>query len=131
MNLPAVVAAWLREDDAISDRLNDRVYTVLPKTTPEKPVALVSRIGGSPLIPDTVRLWEALIQVSVWADRKAEVADLSDLIVQALHDLPGRTYRGVHVSKVEFVSIVSDMDTSADPAVPRVLIRFYLNARAV
>lgn len=131
MNVPALVSAWLREDEAVAERLGDRAYTVLPATGVKMPAARIARVAGGPITSKPVTAWEVLVQIEVWADRKAEVADLTDLIVQAVADMPGRTFQGATFSAVRFVSIMSAADTTTTPPRPRNIVRFYLTARPI
>lgn len=76
-NTAALLSHFLREQPEVADMVDDRVYTILPKTK-TYPVVRVSRIGGTSATH--VHWLDApLFQVDVWADTSAVAFDVAEM----------------------------------------------------
>lgn len=83
-DIEAVVCRALKDADVCSGR----VYSEIP-TNPTWPIAVVQRLGGTPV--ERHRIDQARIQIDVWADDKATARDEADAARVAAHELEGTT----------------------------------------
>lgn len=104
--------------------------SVLP-SSPTRPNAVVTRVGGSPVVKWAVD--QAVLQIDVWGSTKQQARDTAARAVTLLYQMPGRAGadQGACVSDVDVVlGLTWQPDDVQNPPVPRYLFTVSVTLRA-
>lgn len=74
-DIEMLVSRFLREQEEITDLVDDRVYTVVPKD-PTWPLLRLQRVAGAPVLSRPLHVDAPTIQLDAYADTKAEAHTL-------------------------------------------------------
>jgi hypothetical protein len=119
VDVERIVSQFLRANTAVTELVDDRVYSELPKAA-EWPAVRLNRVGGGPAT-QPARLDLARIQIDVWGGTKANARTIAATVLAVLGDeLPGVYDGGVSVvTAVRLGTLRYSPDETFTPAKPR------------
>lgn len=119
-DIERLVIEWALEVDALTDLVDDRIYSAVPNS-PTFPLIRVMRWGGVP--PQRLHwLDQASLQIDVWGGRKAEASEVARTFAAHIaNTLVGTHTLGV-VTAVEVGGPRWEPDASYTNAKPRYIV---------
>jgi hypothetical protein len=114
-----VTVTYLRRDGSrVADLVDDRVYTVVPKSA-QFPLLRVVRFGGGPAMSAPLHLRNPALQLDAYGGSKADARRVLDTALAELADIAYHTHTGAVVTGVTFGAERYLPDNDYDPAKPR------------
>jgi hypothetical protein len=118
-DVEAIASPWLRDRDRVTDIVDQRVYTAIPKS-PVFPLVRLTLIDERQVYQPR-HLTSTLLQLDCYGGPKATARDLADAVADELaNNFPGAHEGGV-VTSVECALRYLPDDTY-DPAKPRYVV---------
>lgn len=117
-DVEALVSRFLRDQEEISDLVDDRVYTAVPEK-PTFPLLLVRRVSGAAVTSRPLHVDAAVLQLDAYGGSKSDARELAETARAVLAARLAGTHDLGVVSGVRFGAMSWLPDVDYSPARPR------------